>query len=591
MLLLPVGCKQGETYSVSGADDSHSNHRCGRYLYLTVTGPDGCTANDAAVVTLNSVAPDANAGPDKSVTCAVDPVVLTGSSSTEGAIFAWTATNGGHIVSGANTSSLTVDASGTYTLEVTDPSNGCSAIDDAIVTLEKDTEPPVIVCPAAITVSCASAVPDPVLPSATDDCGMDKVEWTGDVLTDQTCENRFSIKRTFKATDVNGNSAECVQIITVSDNTAPILTLPADYNGFRGANCAYDTRPATTGQATASDNCDKSVEVSYTDDFNLMTECKKIITRTWKATDKCGNVATGIQTLTYIDDTDPVLVIPADYNGFRGPGGEFDTRTVTTGQATATDNCDQSVEVTYTDVFVLKTTCKKIITRTWKAVDNCGNFATGTQTLTYIDNTAPVLVVPADYNGLRGVRGAYDTRPAITGQATAIDNCDESVVVTYTDAFVLMTECKKIITRTWKAADRCGNTSTGTQTLTYIDGTGPVLKIPADYNGFRGETVNLIQILQLQDRQQQLITSMNRSKLPIRMPSSLQHHAGRLLTEHGKRLTTAGTVQLVFRLSNSLMKPIRLSFWTITKLITQLKDVICNSDFPNLWYLITVPVM
>jgi len=90
----------------------------------------------------------------------------------------------------------------------------------------------------------------------------------------------------------------------------------------------------------------------------------------------------------------------------------------------------------------------------------------GVQTLTYIDETDPVLVIPPDYNGFRGAGCKYDTNPAITGQATVSDNCDKSVGITYSDVFLAATECKKVIARTWKATDMCGNTTTGIQTLT-----------------------------------------------------------------------------------------------------------------------------
>jgi len=59
----------------------------------------------------------------------------------------------------------------------------------------------------------------------------------------------------------------------------------------------------------------------------------------------CGNTTTGIQTLTFIDDSEPELVIPANYDGIRGADCKYETNPATTGQATATDNCDISVEV------------------------------------------------------------------------------------------------------------------------------------------------------------------------------------------------------------------------------------------------------
>ncbi|OFY60897.1 MAG: hypothetical protein A2Y71_10525 [Bacteroidetes bacterium RBG_13_42_15] len=444
---------------------------------------NGCTATDAAAVTLNDAVPDAKAGEDKTLTCSVATVTLSGSSATPGATFSW---SGPGIVSGGNTLTPLVNETGSYTLTVTDPSNGCTSTDITEVVIIPDKEGPVFECPAPLTVSCASEVPDPVLPTATDNCGKVNVEWIGDEIKDQTCEDRFTIKRTYRATDVNGFTSDCIQIITVFDGMAPVLTIPADYNGFRGAGCKYDTNPAITGQATVSDNCDKSVEITYTDIFLVATECKKVIARTWKAIDNCGNIASGVQTLTYIDETDPVLVIPADYNGFRGAGCKYDTNPAITGQATVSDNCDKSVEITYTDVFLVATECKKVITRTWIAADMCGNSTTGIQTLTFIDDSEPELVIPANYDGIRGADCKYDTNPATTGQATAIDNCDKSVEVTYTDAFLVASECKKVIVRTWKAVDNCGNVATGIQTLTFVDDTKPVLVIPSDYNGFRG---------------------------------------------------------------------------------------------------------
>src|SRR6185295_10091228 len=98
---------------------------------LTVTGPNGCTATDSAVVIADAAVPVANAGADKTLNCTVTSVTLSGSSSTAGALFNWT-TAAGNIVSGANTATPVVDKAGTYVLTVTGP-NGCTATDSAVV--------------------------------------------------------------------------------------------------------------------------------------------------------------------------------------------------------------------------------------------------------------------------------------------------------------------------------------------------------------------------------------------------------------------------------------------------------------------------
>ncbi|MGL2986519.1 hypothetical protein ACSVH5_02885, partial [Flavobacterium sp. RSSA_27] len=56
--------------------------------------------------------------------------------STEGATYSWIASNGGNIVSGADTATPTVNAAGTYTLTVTNPANGCTATDIVLVTTQ-----------------------------------------------------------------------------------------------------------------------------------------------------------------------------------------------------------------------------------------------------------------------------------------------------------------------------------------------------------------------------------------------------------------------------------------------------------------------
>jgi hypothetical protein len=61
-------------------------------------------------------------------------VSLTGSSTTAGVTYSWTALNGGVISSGATTATPVVSAAGTYVLTVTNTSGGCTARDTAIVT-------------------------------------------------------------------------------------------------------------------------------------------------------------------------------------------------------------------------------------------------------------------------------------------------------------------------------------------------------------------------------------------------------------------------------------------------------------------------
>jgi gliding motility-associated-like protein len=99
---------------------------------VTVTNPaNGCTSTDVAAVTLNNTPPNANAGPDMSLTCAISTINLAGSSSTPGATFSWA---GPGITAGGATATPTVNVAGAYTVTVTDPVNGCTSTDVANVT-------------------------------------------------------------------------------------------------------------------------------------------------------------------------------------------------------------------------------------------------------------------------------------------------------------------------------------------------------------------------------------------------------------------------------------------------------------------------
>lgn len=132
--------------------------------FVTATTGAGCDSDPVkVVVTGNFVPPNGSAGPDKELTCTLTSVQLSGSSTTPGATFSWIASGGGNIVSGANTATPTVNAAGTYTLTVTDPTNGCTTVDAADVSVD-NTPPSVSV---AKTAKNSSANPQTVTAGAT----------------------------------------------------------------------------------------------------------------------------------------------------------------------------------------------------------------------------------------------------------------------------------------------------------------------------------------------------------------------------------------------------------------------------------------
>ena len=109
----------------------------------------------------------------------------------------------------------------------------------------------------------------------------------------------------------------------------------------------------------------------------------RTLTRTFTATDDCGNATVGTQTITIVDTTAPEFTsIPADYTAECSDEHPMD-------EASATDNCGEVV-ITVEEVTTAGACAGDyVITRTFTATDDCGNATSATQTITIIDTTAP----------------------------------------------------------------------------------------------------------------------------------------------------------------------------------------------------------
>jgi large repetitive protein len=333
--------------------------------------------------------------------------------------------------------------------------------------------PPVITCPANVTINCE----DPQIPvetgeaTATDNCDAAPVVTSSDNVLLGGCLGNYAIERTWTATDQCNNSTTCVQVIAVQDLEAPVLACPAD----TVINCEVDPIPANTGAATATDNCDALPTINFTD-VSTPGNCPdaRTIVRTWTAFDACGNQAIPCtQIITVRDTTKPVIICPLDIT----INCEVATIPANTGTAIASDNCDLSLSVTMVDTQV-PGDCpqEKVINRRWVAVDNCLNAIACIQRITVQDTTRPALVCPVDMT----VECDQDLTPAGTGSAAATDNCDAAPVVLHSDVIVVSVDCpqNRVITRTWTATDACGNVNTCVQTINVVDTTPPVIACP-----------------------------------------------------------------------------------------------------------------
>ncbi len=120
----------------------------GTYTLLITSNINGCTASQTVTVPQNIVHPTAQGGNDGLLTCAITSLQLNGNGSSTGMNYAW-ATNGGQIISGGNTLTPTIGAGGTYTLTVTNPTNGCTSTDNVLVNVNTQA-PTVVVAPPGL---------------------------------------------------------------------------------------------------------------------------------------------------------------------------------------------------------------------------------------------------------------------------------------------------------------------------------------------------------------------------------------------------------------------------------------------------------
>lgn len=115
-----------------GATASPVVNVAGTYTLTVTNQNNGCNASNQVVVLTDTIAPTANAGADLAITCGNTAVTLNGNGSSSGAniVYVW---SGPGIVSGDSTATPMVNLGGTYTLTVTNQSNGCSATDQTSI--------------------------------------------------------------------------------------------------------------------------------------------------------------------------------------------------------------------------------------------------------------------------------------------------------------------------------------------------------------------------------------------------------------------------------------------------------------------------
>ncbi|MHC4642832.1 MAG: choice-of-anchor Q domain-containing protein, partial [Planctomycetota bacterium] len=264
-----------------------------------------------------------------------------------------------------------------------------------LIIIVQDTTPPDINCPQDVILEC----PAETSPSATgkatavDTCTDVTIRCRNRIIPG--CGNTETIERTWIATDEYDNSSSCVQIITVVDTTPPVITYPSDAT----LECPADTSIEANGSATAVDSCG-SVTITHSDQWQPDCGNTGILTRTWTATDDCGNSSSCVQTLKVVDTTPPEFDLSVTPTMLWPPDHKM---VEITPSWTVSDKCDQTPDVSLVSIVANEgdntigdghttndiqinedgsiylrsersgTDGDRIYTITYQAVDDCGN--------------------------------------------------------------------------------------------------------------------------------------------------------------------------------------------------------------------------
>ncbi|MBK7936182.1 MAG: hypothetical protein IPJ82_03515 [Lewinellaceae bacterium] len=201
----------------------------------------------------------------------------------------------------------------------------------------------------------------------------------------------------------------------------------------------------------------------------------------WHVEDNLGNTANFNFTVSFVDQTPPVLAgAPPDASY-----GSI-VQVPPPPNITVTDNCSQpnQIVLTYTPSAPPDTCDAGVFTRTWMATDLAGNTTIHTQTITIAADGLPPVVSFPPQNGSAPCAQLSTAYPAWLAQQMSLFSANDiSGIKSYTNngPASFPVGCAAPLIVTFRATDNCNLFTTATATFTTSDNDPPViLDAPAD---------------------------------------------------------------------------------------------------------------
>ncbi|MCE5348063.1 MAG: HYR domain-containing protein [Bacteroidales bacterium] len=193
-------------------------------------------------------------------------------------------------------------------------------------------------------------------------------------------------------TDNAGKSSTCTSVVTVADNTLPVITCPGNWNTFTDPGvCGAVVNYATP---VGIDNCSGSTTSQTTGFASGSVFPVGTTTNTFLVTDGSGNTATCSFTVTVTDNEGPVITLPTPPVINSGAGCQAAIPPIA---ATFSDNCTPLGSIVVTQTPAAGTMVGLgITTVTLTATDIAGNSSSSDIDVTVLDAAKPVITTPAN---------------------------------------------------------------------------------------------------------------------------------------------------------------------------------------------------
>lgn len=355
----------------------------------------------------------------------------------------------------------------TVTWTITDNNGNTSLCVQNVIIIDEET-PVIAECPSDISVdneagNCQVSLNDIGTLVAEDPCGIADIS--------NNSPGVFPVGVTevlWTVTDINGNSSQCTQTITVMDAEAPVITeCPVDMSvNVTPGSC--ENIEVVIGELFATDNC--AIE-SITNDAGAAFPVGVTVV-TWTVTDIHGNTSTCTQNVEVIDNESPVIIECPEGITISTDVSSCDASGVLLEQPLAEDPC--GIDTIFNNAPEVYPLGETVVT--WTVTDSNGNTTECSQVVLVLDDEAPTVLDCAPDVSVNNDPCTCGASGLDLGTPIVEDNCTiASIINNAQDPFLVGTTVV-----TWVITDAAGNVTTCEQLVIVEDVEAPIIECPED---------------------------------------------------------------------------------------------------------------